>query len=233
MIEGLSRAITQHLAPLLSLTSLLLIVFAYLAPNVMLSTRVALLIVAPSTGSNSSQSSDGPTVFMGALGSCSRPNSQTGVVCTTPTVSPIYDLSVLPSNVPDLLTSPPASSPAFIAVSIAFAVIFFFMFTFSAHRDRMGRFGANFYKPVVQRVTAWIGFLGFIIGLTSFVVVYMWFGKAVDDFNDDISKETDAPALSASTSNGFIMIWVAYAFYAVPLVSSLAKLHMATTVSKV
>ena len=72
----------------------------------------------------------------------------------------------------------------------------------------------------------------------------MWFGKAIQDFNDDVSKiGQDAPQLHASTSNGFIserptltvlylrlnvgtVIWVAYAFYAVPLVCSLAKMHV-------
>lgn len=68
----------------------------------------------------------------------------------------------------------------------------------------------------------------------------------MDDFNDDISKiGSDAPELIASLSNGFVsecslcqskqrpiadilpVVWVAYAFYAVPLVSSLAKLHVA------
>ena len=33
----------------------------------------------------------------------------------------------------------------------------------------------------------------------------MWFGKAVEDFNRDISEEgSNAPQLIAATSNGFI-----------------------------
>lgn len=36
----------------------------------------------------------------------------------------------------------------------------------------------------------------------------MWFGKAVEDFNRDISKEgADAPQLIAATSNGFISMY--------------------------
>ncbi|GBE78292.1 hypothetical protein BKA93DRAFT_793957 [Sparassis latifolia] len=237
MIAGVSKAITQHLAPVLALTSLLLILFSYLAPVVMLSSRVALLSVTPSTSlvqSNSSQGLDGPTVFMGALGSCYRPNKETGLVCTSPTVSPTYNLSVLPANAPDLLTSPPSTSSAFIAVSLAFSFLFFFMFTLTTHRAHLGRAGAPFEKPMVQRATAWIGFMGFIIGLTSFLVIYMWFGKAVQDFNDDISKTgSGAPELIAATSNGFVMVWVGYSFYAVPLVCALAKLHIAATAGKV
>lgn len=234
MIAGLSKAITLYLAPVLSLTSLLLILFSYLAPSVMLSGRVALLTVTPSSilvQSNSSQELDGPSVFMGALGSCSRPSNDLGLNCTYPAVSPFYDLSVLPANSPDLLSSPPSTSTGFIAVSIAFSVMFLFLFTFSTHRAHLGRAGAMFERPVFQRFTAWIGFLGFFIGLTSFLVVYMWFGKAVQDFNDDIIK-SGGPELIAATSNGFVMVWVGYAFYAVPVVASLAKLHITTSAGK-
>jgi len=102
------------------------------------------------------------------------------------------------------------------------------MFTFTSHRAALGRIGSPFERPAVQRATAWIGLLGFMIGITSFLVLFMWFWKAVDDFNNDISKlGSGAPQLIATTSNGFVMVWVAYAFYAVPLVSSLAKLHVA------
>ena len=72
MIAGLSKAINQYLAPLLLLTSLLLIIFAYLAPSVMLATQVALLTVTPSASltqpDGGSQTIDGPSVFLGALG---------------------------------------------------------------------------------------------------------------------------------------------------------------------
>ena len=44
-----------------------------------------------------------------------------------------------------------------------------------------------------------------LLGITSFLVLRMWFGKAVEDFNRDISEEgSSAPQLIASTSNGFI-----------------------------
>lgn len=69
-----------------------------------------------------------------------------------------------------------------------------------------------------------------MIGITSFLIIRMWFGKAIQDFNDDIAKVgSDAPQLHAVTTNGFIMIWVAYSFYAVPLVCSLAKMHVTAT----
>lgn len=72
MIAGLSRFITTLLAPILALTSFLLILFAYLSPTLMLATQVSLLTVRPSTAltspGSSNSSVDGPTVFLGALG---------------------------------------------------------------------------------------------------------------------------------------------------------------------
>ena len=72
MISGLSKAITLYLAPLLALTAILLSLFAYLAPTFLLHDKVALVTVVPSTAlipnSNSSQSLDGPSIFMGVLG---------------------------------------------------------------------------------------------------------------------------------------------------------------------
>ena len=73
----------------------------------------------------------------------------------------------------------------------------------------------------------------------------MWFGKAIDDFNAGIeSQGADGPQLVASVGNGFTsestypfhgkpfahnhrpVVYVAYSFLAVPLVCSLAKLHV-------
>lgn len=72
MIAGVSKAVTLYLAPVLSLTALLLALFAFLAPVLLLEDRVALLSVSPSTALTApgkpSTSVDGPTVHMGALG---------------------------------------------------------------------------------------------------------------------------------------------------------------------
>lgn len=223
MIADFSKAIHQFLAPLLALASLLLILFAYISPTEMLQTQVALLTVTP-TGD------DGPSVFLGALGSCERASNSGDVSCTDASVSPKYDLSVLPQNTPDLLSAPTATTPAFIAVSLAFTILFFVLFSCTALRSKLGRGGAFFDRPNVQRTTAWIGLLGFMIGLTSFLVIRMWFGKAVEDFNTSIIEGgSSSPALVAAVSNGFIMVYVAFAFYAIPLVCSLAKFHVTKT----
>ncbi|KAF8481213.1 hypothetical protein DFH94DRAFT_738725 [Russula ochroleuca] len=231
MIVNLSKAATLYLAPVLSLTSLILVLFAYTAPTILLHSRVALLVVSPSlqlADPSSSQEVDGPTLFLGALGSCSRPNNKGPVTCTQPTVSPVYDLSALPSNSPNLLTAPTASTPVFIAISIALSTIFFIIFALISLRANLGaRLSTMLDRPTFHRASAWLGLLGFMIGLTSFLVIRMWFGKAVEDFNGAILGGGDnAPHLIAAISNGFTMVWVAYAFYGVPVICALARLHV-------
>ena len=111
MIAGLSKAFHLYLAPLLLLTSLILVLFSYLAPIILFPTQVSLLQVSPSTALTQSKSSDGvdgPSVFLGALGtyhwepstssfylsfvagSCARSKNDAPVTCTPPTVSPTY-----------------------------------------------------------------------------------------------------------------------------------------------
>ena len=64
-------------------------------------------------------------------------------------------------------------------------------------------------------------------GLSSFLIIRLWFGKAVDDFNQSIELEgANAPHLIAELSNGFTMVWVGYAFHSIPLVCALAKIHV-------
>lgn len=76
MIAGLSKAVILYLTPVLLLTALLLSLFAYLAPVIMLHGQVALLTVTPSmslTQPESSQGIDGPSLFLGMLGELNRP----------------------------------------------------------------------------------------------------------------------------------------------------------------
>lgn len=232
MIEGLSKAVTLYLASVLTLTAILLSLFAFLSPTLMLHDRVALLTVTPSTSlvqAGPSQGVDGPSLFLGALGSCSRRNNAGNVNCTISTISPVYDLSALPPKSPNLLLSAPTqSTPAFIAVALSFSILFFITFTLISFRHKMGgKLSAALDKPMIQRLSAWIGFFGFIIGLTSFLILRMWFGKAVQDFNNSIQVlGQQGPKLVANTGNAFTMVWVAYAFYSVPLIISLAKLNV-------
>ncbi|KAI9455857.1 hypothetical protein F5148DRAFT_1225366 [Russula earlei] len=231
MIANVSKVATLYLAPVLSLTSLILLVLAYTAPTIILHSRVSLLVVSPSLGltnSSSSQPVDGPTLFLGALGSCSRPDNKGPVTCTPSTFSAKYDLSALPSNSPHLLTAPTATTPVFIAIALFLSTIFFVTFTMISLRANLGaKLSAMLDRRALHTASAWLGLLGFMIGLTSFLVIRMWFGKAVEDFNTAIVDGGDnAPPLIAQISNGFTMVWVAYAFYGVPLVCTLARLHV-------
>jgi len=234
MIAGLSKAATLYLAPVLTLTAILLSLFSYLAPVLLLQTKVALLTVTPSTAlvQNASHAVDGPSVFLGVLGSCSRPKNNAGVNCTTPTLNPVYDVSALPNSAPRLLLSAPTqATPVFLGIGLACSIIFFITFTLISFRHKMGeKMTAMFDKPLIQRLSAWLGFFGFMIGITSFLILRMWFGKASDDFNDSIALQgSGGPQLIANVGNAFTMVWVAYAFYAVPLIISLSKLNVNAT----
>jgi hypothetical protein len=71
MLNQLSNAVALYLAPILSLTAVILALFSYLSPVVMLHTQVSLLVVKPSlllSPNPSKDQIDGPTVFLGALG---------------------------------------------------------------------------------------------------------------------------------------------------------------------
>lgn len=71
MLNQLSNAVALYLAPVLSLTAVLLALFSYLSPVVMLHTQVSLLVVKPSLlllPNPSKDAVDGPSVFLGPLG---------------------------------------------------------------------------------------------------------------------------------------------------------------------
>lgn len=72
-------------------------------------------------------------------------------------------------------------------------------------RHKMGgKLSAKLDSPTVQRFTAWIGVFGFMIGLSAFLIVRMWFEKAIDDFNKSIVAQGDnGPELIAAAGNGF------------------------------
>ncbi|KAG6381202.1 hypothetical protein JVT61DRAFT_5605 [Boletus reticuloceps] len=234
MLTNISKATTLYFTPVLMLTSLFLILFAYLAPVVMLHSQVSLLTVVPSsvlTQPGSNQIVDGPSMFVGMLGSCAKPNNSATLICTSPSISPVYNASVFTSNTPSsVLAAPPTVAPAFLATSLAFSMIFFIMFTGISFRHLMGKAGNVWENPMVQRASAWIGIGSFLVGLASFLIIRIYFGKAASDFNQSIQGQgANGPQLIADTSNAFTMVWVGYAFFAVPVVVSLAKLHVLAT----
>jgi len=71
MLNQLSNAVALYLAPILSLTAVLLSLFSYLSPTVILHAQVSLLVVKPSLlllPNPSKDKVDGPSVFLGPLG---------------------------------------------------------------------------------------------------------------------------------------------------------------------
>jgi len=71
MLNQLSNAVALYLAPILSLTAVLLALLSYLSPAVILHDQVSLLVVKPSLlllPNPSKDKIDGPSVFLGPLG---------------------------------------------------------------------------------------------------------------------------------------------------------------------
>lgn len=230
-MNGISKAIALYLAPVLALTATILSLLAFLAPTLLLHDRVALVTVFPSTElsqSGSTQSVDGPSVFLGSLGSCARPYNDAPVECTFSSVSPQFDFSSLPKNAPtNLLSAPGPSTPVFISVALALDVAFLITFTVLLLRHKVpGKVGNALGTPLLQNVSAGIGFMGFMIGLTAFLILRMWFGKAVQDFNLSIQAQNQGLKLVAEVGNAFTMIWVAHAFWVVPVMIALTKYHV-------
>jgi len=229
MIANFSKLVALYVAPILGLTSFILSLLAYLAPSLILAGGVSLASIVPANTASSS-TPNGPSVFVGLLGSCARSSNEASLVCTTPSFNQDYDLSVLPKEAPAFLASPITATPVFELLALIFSSTFLIVFTLMCFREKLGgRISDYLGRPAVSRFAAWTGVLGFMIGITSYFVIRMWFGRAIDDFNQDLSLlGKAAPELQASVGNGFTMIWVAYAFGAVPLICALMKLHGAS-----
>ncbi|KDQ11970.1 hypothetical protein BOTBODRAFT_57046 [Botryobasidium botryosum FD-172 SS1] len=172
----------------------------------------------------SRRSVDGPTIRLGALGSCAQRNKDSGLVCTKASLEPTYDLSFLPSNTPPSLPAFPISSTATTyLLSILFLSSFFIMHIlitvlpgFSVVTPRVSD------NKTAARVSAWVGILGLVMMLTTVLVWRMSYGRDVDEFNARIAQmDQSAPALAASVGNGFVMIWVALALSVPTLIWSL------------
>jgi len=177
MIDNLSTAAALYLAPTLSLTAFLLLLFAFLAPTVILHSRVSLLSLSPSSALTTPNqlpkgSLDGPSVYFGLLGSCAQKSQSAPINCTATQFSPIYDTSVLPSSSnPDVLTALPASAAIAALFALVLSTLFFILFALIAGRSRLGKLGDSLSKPVVSRISAWLGLFGFLIGMTVYLVL--------------------------------------------------------------
>ncbi|KAH8835821.1 hypothetical protein DL96DRAFT_1575712 [Flagelloscypha sp. PMI_526] len=235
MISGLSKSITLYLAPVLMLTTLFLNSFSYFAPSGMLHDQVALLTVTPQRRSSKPdhpRTLTDPPCLLVFLALALVPitllrSNAPGLLPLKPSMTCTFS----PTRLPETLLSPPTSSPpSLIALSLSCALVFFISFALISFRHKLGGFGSKMENPLVQRLSAWVGFFGFVIGLATYLIVRMWFEKAILDFNSNIALQgPSGPQLVAQSGNGFTMIWVGYAFYAVPLIISLDKLNVKAT----
>jgi hypothetical protein len=75
---------------------------------------------------------------------------------------------VLPGDASGLLSAPTATTPVFIAVSISLSILFFLSFTLISLRHKMNpKLAGLLEKPMLQRLSAWLGFFGFLVGMKS------------------------------------------------------------------
>ena len=72
-----------------------------------------------------------------------------------------------------------------------------------------------------------LGILGLTplsLGISSFFIIHLSFGKAVDDFKQSVELQGDTGQHPiAEHSNGFTIVWVGYTVRSIPLVCALAK----------
>lgn len=273
MIAGISKLITLHLSPVLSIVSIILLYIAYFAPVTSLHTEVSLMSITPAItmvalnarshssveddlrvlfggrvvpraaiaeralAARASKPVDGPSVFMGLLGSCSRLSNFEPTHCTVENLMPTYDLSVLPQNHPRFLSNPTSSAPQFLLASLIFLTLFLILHLLFSIPERIPTSPAGLVKlashSLAIRFSAWMGILGLTMGLCTLIVLRIWVGKAVEDFNQDIiDMGKGAPQLIAGVQNGFTMMWIAYAFAAPSIVCALFQVQIAAAAGK-
>jgi len=176
---------------------------------------------------------DGPTVLVGPLGSCQRKSNASPMKCTYQSWDAQYDYSFLSNNAPRtaLPTSVPNSSPQFFFFSLILSLLFFILFALASLTDVVPNspgFLSKLNCGTGSKAVASLGILGFIIGLMTTIVWRISFGRDVDEFNTRIAEANGNPQLVASMSNGFTMMWVAFAFQSPMLVCALFKVHVET-----
>jgi len=213
------------LASLALLSAIVSLVVAMFAPQpsvTMVKITPSIALVGPNATANNG------SLFIGLLGSCFRAKSTDHVTCTTySAVSPQYHIAILPNSTANKMLSPP---PAFISVLICFGIVLLFIFSASYwctvfrqwwFKEPVGKWE----KSSIQFYTAWVAAVGFVVGVVCFFLVYIWFQKTIEDFNNDIVSQGE-PSLIAALGPAFTMVLVAYILYALVLIVTLAKWHL-------
>jgi len=250
MISNISKLAIQ-LTPLLAVLSTFMILFTYLAPVPILLGSIPLISIGPATPQTSTEAvnirsfvlesrrlpraaalkvvaradaakESGATLLFGLLGSCTTQDGA-AAKCTAATLNGTYDISSLPSTVP-FVSAPPQTSPHWMLISIIFLVLFLFLTTFPLIPNLPPSISNFLGKPFWRRAVAWIGFLGWMVGMTTAIVLRVSFGNDVDRFNT--MAASTGVALNAAIGNGFNLLWIAYALATPALFCSLFRLHM-------
>jgi len=220
------QSVAFYVAPLFGLAGIVLSLVALLAPTLFLHNGVSFISIQPAF------KADGPNLFMGLLGSCTRRSHNSTMLCTPAGVRPTYDFTFIPAGPVNFFPAP-ATSWVFVAISIALMTIFFAIFTSITFSHRMGgKINAMVSKPTVQRNTSYIGLTGLMLGMTLISILRIYYGKAVDDFNTSFVPVGDSGLFSASIGNGFYMFVLAYIFFALSIFCSITKINVKASTGK-
>lgn len=251
MLANISKLLTVQLSPLLALVSTFLILFTFLGPVPIASESVALVTIVPGNAQPQlntrslpenfirrrkvpraaalaiveraeSKAISGPTLRFGFLGSCikSAPGDEG---CTPPSLSPVYDTSALPKSTP-FVQSPPQTSSDWMLLSLIFLNVFLLLGTLPTVPFMPKAVTNILNKPFAVRTVAWLGIIGWLAGITTTVVLRVSFGNSCDKFNSQAAMA--GVKLVANVSNGFTMLWIAFALAVPALICSLFKLQL-------
>jgi len=114
-------------------------------------------------------------------------------------------------------------TPLIIAVSLCCASACFLLYILRIFRYTMGK-GQTFGSRGMQKWIVFLGVIGFITGLSTFIALRISLGTSVQRFNDAIQDPRyTGPHFVGHVANGFTMLWVAYGFYAVAVSITLYK----------
>ncbi|KAG8852940.1 hypothetical protein FRB96_008459 [Tulasnella sp. 330] len=267
MLSNLSKLFTVQLPPLLTLVSAFLILFTFLSPVPMHNDSLALVTIAPGSTSpqlqirdaivrrlpraaaaavverSATQTSAGPFLTFGFLGSCTKETSTATAKCTASSLNPTYDLTALPSALrTTFIAGPPQTSPQWTIITILAIFTFVTLTILPLFIAKLANHAA------FCRIAAWIGIIGWVTGIVTVIVLHVTFANAASTFNMMAANQKSSQ-LVASLGNGFtgrsykfipraflldlkvivalIVLWVAFSLAVPSLVCTLFshKLH--------
>ena len=89
----------------------------------------------------------------------------------SPLIAPT-DLSIFPASTPQLsIPTLVLNIPSYITFSLGSALAFFVLYTLTAYRYKIGKIGGMFDSRGMQKLIAFLGVLGILIGTSAFNLV--------------------------------------------------------------